>query len=280
MVVRAGLYDSKTKVRLIRDLRPTMVSGTVSYLLHLLEVAAKLGIDLKQCGVRMVASVGEPGAALQATRRRLAEAWGAAVGDGYGLTEIFPLGGSCMHSNSIHLCDDIALTEIVDPKTGETVPAGMPGEVVYTNLIGDTQPLLRYRSRDIARVAPPAPCACGHTGTRLLNSVEGRVDDMIWYRGANLFPSAVESVVLNFTDLAHEFQIVVDGSHALPNMTIRVEMLRDMNQEERASLARNVSEALTATLGVNSQLELVSPGTLPRSEGRTKVRRAFDQRKL
>jgi phenylacetate-CoA ligase len=185
-----------------------------------------------------------------------------------------------MHSNSIHLCDDIALTEIVDPKTGETVPAGMPGEVVYTNLIGDTQPLLRYRSRDIARVAPPAPCACGHTGTRLLNSVEGRVDDMIWYRGANLFPSAVESVVLNFTDLAHEFQIVVDGSHALPNMTIRVEMLRDMNQEERASLARNVSEALTATLGVNSQLELVSPGTLPRSEGRTKVRRAFDQRKL
>jgi phenylacetate-CoA ligase len=96
----------------------------------------------------------------------------------------------------------MVLTEIIDSQTGQGVAEGQPGEVVYTNLVGDTQPLLRYRSRDIARLAPAEPCACGHTGTRLLNSIEGRLDDMIWYRGANLFPSAVETVLFGFSRMS------------------------------------------------------------------------------
>lgn len=130
----------------------------------------------------------------------------------------------------------MVITEVVDHQTGQVVSKGQPGEVVYANLIGDTQPLLRYRSRDIARLAGEEPCACGHTGTRLLNSIEGRVDDMIWYRGANLFPSAIEATVHGFAELGHEFQIVIDGDRALPNLIIRAETRRQLSEDDRPSL--------------------------------------------
>ena len=278
MIVKAGLYDSKTKVRLIRDLRPTVVSGTASYLLHIVEVAAGMGVALRECGVRSISSVGEPGAALEATRKRLHEGWGALVGDGYGLTEMFPLGGSCMHSTSIHLSDDMVLTEIIDSETGRGVAEGQPGEVVYTNLVGDTQPLLRYRSRDIARLAPAEPCACGHTGTRLLNSIEGRLDDMIWYRGANLFPSAVETVLLGFAELSHEFQIIIEGDRGLPSVIVRAEMRHQLSHDDRSGLDSRVSEVLAGALRVHLKLELLPPGALPRAEGRGKARRVVDKR--
>jgi phenylacetate-CoA ligase len=277
LVVNCGLYDTKTKVRLIRDLRPTLVSGTASYLLHMIEVAAEMGIDLKAWGVRLIASVGEPGGAIAATRQRLADGWGASVNDGYGLTEIFSLGGGCPHSTSIHLCDDMVIAEVVDPETGKPVPRGEPGEVVYTNLIGDTQPLLRYRSRDVARLAADEPCTCGHTGTRLLNSIEGRVDDMIWYRGANIFPTAIEAVVRGFPELGHEFQIVVDGDRALPDLKVRVETR--CPEPNRLGLERRMLEALAAALRVRPKLELLAMGTLPRSEGRMKLRRVLDRRR-
>lgn len=278
MVVQAGLYDSRTKVRLIQDLRPAVVSGTASYLLHLLEVAEAMGVTLRERGIRAISSVGEPGAAVAETRKRLAEGWGAFVNDGYGLTEIFPLGGACPHSTSIHLCDDMVVTEVIDPRTGEAVPRGEPGELVYTNLVGDTQPLLRYRSRDVARLAGEEPCACGHTGTRLLNSVEGRVDDMIWYRGANVFPSAVEAVVRGFAALGHEFQIVIEGDHALPAMTVRAETREQLPPSELASLEREVSQALAAALRVHPRVEVLPPGSLPRPDGRAKARRVVDTR--
>ncbi len=278
MAVLAGLYDTKGKIRLIRDLRPAMVSGTASYLLHMIEVSATIGIELKDCGVRLVASVGEPGAAVPATRARLAEGWGAHVSDGYGMTEIFPLGGGCPYSTSIHLSDDMVLTEVVDPNTGNPVPRGQPGELVFTNLIGDTQPLLRYRSRDIARLASADACACGHTGTRLLNSIEGRVDDMIWYRGANLYPSAIEAAVRGFAELGNEFQIVIEGDRALPTLVIRLETHMQISEPERSSLVTRVSESLARSLRVHPNVELLPPGTLPRSEGPTKVRRVVDRR--
>jgi phenylacetate-CoA ligase len=278
LVVQAGLYDTKSKVQLIRDLRPTVVSGTASYLLHLLEVAAELGVGLRELGIRAISSVGEPGAAVPATRKRLGEGWGAFVNDGYGLTEIFPLGGGCLHSTALHIPDDLVVTEIVEPESGRPLPPGVPGEVVYTNLIGDTQPLLRYRSRDIARLAPEEPCACGFTGTRLSDSIEGRVDDMLWFRGANVFPSAVEAVVRGFPELSHEYRIVVEGDRALPTLTVRVEAQRELAPSERSALEGRVAEALAAAIRVRPRLELCPPGTLPRAEARGKMRRVLDRR--
>lgn len=278
MSVLAGLSDSRTKVKLICDLRPAVVIGTASYLLHLIEVAREMGVTLSELGIRTVLSVGEPGAAVEATRRRLTDGWGAFVNDGYGMTELFPLGGGCRHSRSLHIASDLALTEIVDPETGQPLPPGEPGEVVYTNLVGDTQPLLRYRTRDIARLAAPEPCACGFMGARLLHAIEGRVDDMVWIRGVNVFPSAIETVVHGFDELTSEYQVVVAGSSAEPTLAVRAEARRALAPAEHAALERRLVDALRSAIRVRAAVELLPPGTLPQPLGQRKTNRVVDRR--
>jgi phenylacetate-CoA ligase len=270
-VVLAGLHDSATKVHLIDELRPTVVSGAASYLLHLIDVAKREGIDLSTRGVRTVISVGEPGAAIAATHKRLTAGWGAFVRDGYGLTELFPLGGGCRHSTSLHIASDLVIAEVVDLESGQPVLPGTPGEVVYTNIVGDTQPLLRYRTRDIARLAGDAPCACGFTGARLVNAIEGRVDDMVWLRGVNVFPSAIEAVLRTFDELDDEYEIVVDEQAALPSLRVRAELKPDRPVD--AALVDRVQRALTVAIRVSAGLELLPYGTLPRADAREKKRR-------
>ena len=271
MVVLAGLYDSAGKVRLIEELRPAVVSGAASYLLHLIDVARGLGVDLAALDIRTVISVGEPGAAVAATHRRLTEGWGGFVRDGYGLTEMFPLGGGCRQSTSLHIASDLVIAEVVEPKTGAPLPHGTPGEVVYTNIAGDSQPLLRYRTGDIARLAGDEPCACGFTGARLVHAIEGRVDEMIWLRGVNVFPSAIEAVVRSFQELDDEYELVVDESNGLPTLCIRVELRPGAAGSD--GLDERVQRALSAAIRVSADLELLPFGTLPRADARTKKRR-------
>jgi phenylacetate-CoA ligase len=276
MVIHAGRFDTRTKVDLIQQFRPTYVMGAASYMLHLAEIAREVGVDLAAQGVRYLTSVGEPGAAIPTTRDRLARRWGATVGDGFGLTEIFPLGGSCPHSVALHIPDDLVITEIVDPDSGKSLPPGKPGELVFTNLICDTQPLLRYRTRDIARTAGDMPCACGFTGTLLVNSIEGRVDDMIWYKGINLFPSAIESVLRGFDDAGDEFQIVMRGSDASPVLVIRVEPRSPTSTQ--GEWPKRLQAAIKAKLKVRAVVELASRGSLPKADARIKARRFVDER--
>jgi phenylacetate-CoA ligase len=271
MAVLAGLYDSVTKIRLIAELRPAVVSGAPSYLLHLVDVANREGISLADVGVRMVISSGEPGAAVPATRRRLEDGWGAFVRDGYGMTELFPLGGGCRHSSALHIASDFVITEIVDPLTGEPVPAGTPGEVVYTNIIGDSHTLLRYRTGDIARLDPGGSCACGFTGARLAHAIEGRVDEMIWIRGVNVFPSAIEAVLRGVDELADEYEIVVDHRQALPVLRVRAELKAGGTVD--AAVTGRVARALIRAIRVSVDLDLLPYGTLPRAEARPKKRR-------
>jgi ABC-type Fe3+/spermidine/putrescine transport system ATPase subunit/phenylacetate-coenzyme A ligase PaaK-like adenylate-forming protein len=274
LVVLAGLADSRGKVALVRDLRPTTVTGSASYLLHLAEIARESGVDLPALGIRTVVSVGEPGAAVPATRLRIAEAWGAAVVDGYGLTELFPLASGCPDSTALHIASDFVITEIVHPETGAPVAPGEPGEVVYTNLVGETQPLLRYRTRDIARLAVDGPCTCGFTGARLAQSIEGRADDMIWYRGANLFPSAIEAIVRTFPELGDEYEIVLTRAGALPDLAVRVEK-RDGHAGSPEDVARRVGEALAAALRLQCRLEVLPYGSLTRADAQAKRRRVI-----
>lgn len=271
LVVLAGLHDSVGKVRLIDELRPVLVSGAASYLLHLVDVAHREGIDLASLGIRTVVSVGEPGAAVPATHKRLAEGWGAFVRDGYGLTELFPLGGGCRQSPALHIASDLVITEIVDPETGHPVPRGTPGEVVYTNIVGDSQPLIRYRTRDIARLAPDEPCTCGFTGSRLAHAIEGRADEMVWLRGVNVFPSAIEAVLRGFRELDDEYELVVDERDGLPALRIRGELRHGLTANQ--ALAERVQRALVQAIRVSSELELLPFGTLPRADARVKKRR-------
>ena len=278
MVVLAGLYDSKTKLRLMEELHPTSVNGTASYLLYLIDLAREIGVNLPGLGIKVVLSVGEPGAAVPATRKRLMDGWGTFVNDGYGMTEIFPLGGGCRHSTALHIASDLVITEIIDPESGKAVPAGEPGEVVYTNLVSDTQPLLRYRTRDIARLATDDGCACGFTGARLRDAIEGRVDDMIWFRGVSLYPSAIEGVVRSFDELGHEYEILIEGSGTLPKLTIPVELRRGVEGNAKLDLERRLRHALSAAVRVRSTLDLLPLGTLSPVDARVKAHRVVDKR--
>jgi phenylacetate-CoA ligase len=220
-------------------------------------------------GVPVIVSVGEPGAAVPSTRERLTEIWGAkSLIDGFGMTELFPLGDSCADCRDTHIANDFVIVEVVDPETGTLLPPGEQGELVYTNIIGDSQPLLRYRSRDIGRLAPFGPCpGCGSTATRIVGGIQGRVDNMIWYKGINIFPSAVETVVRSFRELSNEFEIVLDEQGALQTLTIRAEWRKGFPAEKREEfkdcLTGRIRDALE---GVHANVELLEEGTLPKTQ--------------
>lgn len=280
LVVHAGLWNTRTKVEMIQHLKPTILSGTASYLVHLSEVAAEMGVDLRGCGIRTLSSVGEPGVAVDATRKLLADRFGVEqIVDGYGMTEIFGLGRNCAHSSSLHIFEDSVIVECIDPETGAPLPPGQLGELVFTNLISDTQPLLRYRTRDLGRLSDGAPCRCGSRLLRIEGAIEGRSDEMIWYRGVNFFPSAVEATVRRIPGLSPEYRIVIGGEGALPTLTIQVESVEAAPSSYTvARLQREASEALRGALKVRPEVEVLPRGSLPRSEGR-KLRRVVDMRR-
>jgi phenylacetate-CoA ligase len=269
--VLAGTWDTRTKVQAIAELRPGVIAGAASYLVHLSEVAAEMGVDLSRCGLRAVTSFGEPGAAIDATQATIARRFGVEqIIDGYGLTEVWPLGGNCPQSRALHVPEDVVAVECIDPDTGLAVPEGEPGEIVLTTLVGDSHPLLRYRTRDVGRLVVSEACACGSTFARIAR-IEGRTDDMIWYRGANFFPSAVEEIVRRQQGLSPEYRIVVDdGPRGLPVVTIQVEGDESVHARVRASLRGG--------LGVNPDLEVLPVGTLPRAE-QGKAKRVLDRRR-
>ena len=276
LVVCAGLYDTKSKIRLMQELRPAAVSGTASLLLYIGEVAEGMGVTLADIGsIRVLTSAGEPGAAILATRRRIERMWGAFLIDGYGLTEIFPLARNCRKSLSLHLPDDFVITEVVDLKTGEVLPPGERGELVYTNIIGDTQPLLRYRSGDIGAITYE-PCACGYTHTRIINGIEGRVDDLIWYKGVNIFPTAIEGVVRGFEELTGEFRIVLWKQGPSQFLTVKAEVKRGVAARSKRRLQELLAQELKGAISVNAEVVLIPEGSLPRGED--KARRVIDKR--
>lgn len=278
MVITGGLWSTERKIDAIVGMRPTSISGSISYILHLTEVAASLGVDLASCGVRTVSCVGEPGAAVDVTRAKIAERFGgAALVDGYGSTEIFPLGGNCAYSRSLHLSEDMVLVECLRPGSNDPVESGELGELVYTNLVGDTQPLLRYRSGDLGRLSDGSPCECGHTHVRIEGSIEGRVDDMIWYRGTNFFPSAVQGAISQIEGVADEhYQIVLTEEQGFPHLSIRVEQLTEHG--DPTSLGASVSSSVKDAVGVTAKVTVLPPGTLPRPKAGEKIRHVVDNR--
>ncbi len=285
LLIPAGRLDTRAKIKLIQDMRPVTISGTASYLLRVLEVADEMGVDMSKQGIKRLGSVGEPGVAVSETKKRLQEGFGVSeINDGYGMTELFPLGGACAGSPDLHIGSDIATTEVIDPDTGEPLPAGEMGEAVFSNLVGDTQPLLRYRSGDLCRLATDEKCpACGFAGPRLAGSVHGRADETIFYRGVKVFPMAIEGAVRSIDELNHEYQVVVDGKGALPNLTVLAETLDGTGGGDGTdggeALEKRLAQALKSAIRVNAKIQLLSPGSLPRDDGGGKVRRVVDKRK-
>src|SRR5262249_9294314 len=190
-----GGMSSTTRLRLILDNRCTVVLCTPTYALHLAEIARAEGIDLAASPVRALIVAGEPGGSIPSTRLQIESAWGARLFDHAGMTETGPIGVECpARSGGLHLLEADYIAEVIDPLSGEVLPAGEPGELVLTNLGRWGSPLLRYRTGDRVQV-DPAPCACGRSFVWLEGGIRGRTDDMIHVRGNNLYPSSVEAVI-------------------------------------------------------------------------------------
>jgi len=211
-------------------------------------------------------------------RERIESELGIEAFDVYGLTELCGPGVSieCNEHDGLHIWEDHFLVETIDPKTGEVLPAGEQGELVFTALTKSGLPILRYRTRDIS-VVKTEKCTCGRTHSRMMR-VRGRSDDMLIIRGVNVFPSQVEYVLMGFPELATQYQIILERPEALDIFTIKVELTEKtvQTQVDLNALKSRILEKVHNIIGLSPILELVKSGELPRTEG--KAKRVLDLR--
>jgi phenylacetate-CoA ligase len=278
-VIPTSVGGTERQIELMQDLGATAICCTPSYLLHMGEVAEKMGVSIKKDTKLRTGILGaEPWTAEM--RTRIQDWLGIRAYDIYGTSELSgPLFTECTEQNGIHIWGDFAYTEIVDPKTGEQVADGEKGELVMTILKKEALPIVRYRIGDITSMTKEV-CACGRTHPRIMR-ITGRVDDMLIIRGINVFPSMIEHTLLGIPEVGQHFQIVVDRKHELDTLLVRVELKPEAFSDKITELMKikeNVGRRLESALTVHADVELAEPGSLPRFEG--KAKRVTDRRKL
>ena len=278
-VIPVGVGSTERQIILMQDLGTTAIACTPSYFLHLIEVADKMGVSIRDDTQLKVGIFGAEPWSLE-TRKRIESATGIKAYDIYGTSEISgPLFTDCSCKNGIHVWGDMFLTEVLDPKTGETVEDGERGELVFTTLNKFAMPLIRYRIGDLS-IMETEPCECGRTHPRIMR-ILGRTDDMLIIRGINVFPSQVESVLMGIPAVGDHWQIIVDRDGPLDVMTVRVELVEAGFSDkirDLLSLKKKVSKELKGVLNIAANVDLVEPGTIPRSEG--KAKRVIDNRNI
>jgi phenylacetate-CoA ligase len=273
-----GITPTKRQIQIMKDMHSTVLCCTPSYALYLAEEAKKEGIDPeKDFSLRIGIFGAEPWS--EATRKKIEAALNLRAHDVYGLSEIWGpgVGMECEERAGLHIWADHFIMEVIDPETGEVLEPGEKGELVFTTLTREAMPLLRYRSRDIS-VVEEEPCACGRTHPRMLR-ILGRSDDMLIIRGVNVFPSQVEHVLMRIPGVGDHYQIIVDRD-ILDVLRVKVEVTPEVFSDKLAeleALRRRVEEELAAVLNVGAKVELVEPGTIPRTPG--KAQRVVDLRK-
>ncbi len=266
--IPVGTGNTERLVRAIELLRPEAAVLTPSYAAHLVEWAGERGFDLPGSTVERVLVAGEPGGGEPALRARLEEGWGARVTEAMGIGDIgISLWGECEEQDGMHLgARGFVYPELIDPASGESVAMddGASGELVLTHLRHQAAPLLRFRTRDHVHVRT-SPCPCGRTSPRV--RCVGRTDDMLIVRGVNVFPSAVRDVVGSFAPRVSghiRLRPTADGVKQEPPLPVTVELAEGI--EPDADLAETIRERIRAVLVVSTRVELVSWGSLERSE--------------
>lgn len=269
--------NTDRQIQFMTDLGSTVLCCTPSYALYLAESIHEKGL---QDQIKLKAGIFGAEAWTEEMRRDIEEKLGIKAYDIYGLTEISGPGVSfeCEAQTGMHINEDHFIAEIIDPVTEEVLPEGSKGELVFTSITKEAFPLLRYRTRDIC-VLTREKCSCGRTFVKMCKPM-GRSDDMLIVKGVNVFPSQIETVLLN-NGYAANYQIIVDRVNHGDTIEVQVEMTPEMfsdSLKEVAAKEKELVNALKAMLGIYAKVTLVAPKTIARSEG--KAVRVIDKRKL
>lgn len=274
MAIPMGPGNTDKQIQMMIDLRSTVITATSSYALVLAEEIEKRGLKDQICLKKGV--IGSERWS-EKKRQAIREGLGIELYDIYGLTEIYGpgIGINCEHEEGIHYWDDYIYIEIIDPKTGEPVPDGEPGEIVITTLVKEGAPLLRFRTHDMSRIIPE-PCSCGRSYPRI-DIIQGRSDDMFKVHGVNMFPGQVEEILQQVDGVLSEYVINIahDEEHNRDVMLVTVEAEGRVEFEKAGTKLR---ELFKSRIGVTPRITVVPFGTLPRSEKKTK--RVIDHREL
>jgi len=278
-VIPISSGNTALQIQTMIDFGATALCCTPSYAMYLGEEIQKLGVK-DQLKLKVGIFGAEPWS--EDMRLKIEEALGIKAYDIYGLSEILGPGvsGECEHQCGMHVWEDHFIPEIIDPDTGEVLPIGATGELVFSTITKEGFPILRYRTRDICSLTDE-PCACGRTHLRM-HKPSGRTDDMLIIRGVNVFPSQIEEVLLKVSgdQITPNYQIVLDRVNNNDTFDVNVEMSESFFSDDVKSierLERTITEQLRSMLGISAKVHLVNPKSIVRSEG--KAKRVIDNRK-
>jgi phenylacetate-CoA ligase len=264
---------TERQVTLINDFKPRIIMVTPSYMLSILDGFQRAGIDPRESSLAVGIFGAEPWT--NSMRGEIEQAFDMHAVDIYGLSEVMGPGvaNECVESkDGLHLWEDHFYPEIINPETGEVLPDGEMGELVFTTLTKEGLPIVRYRTRDLTRLLPGTA-----RSMRRIEKITGRSDDMIILRGVNIFPTQVEEQILKCAGLAPHFQIELTRTGRMDDMTVHCEATpRAADEGARAASVRELAHHIKSTLGVTAKVLVHAPGTAPRSEG--KAKRVVDNR--
>jgi phenylacetate-CoA ligase len=276
--IPVSVGNTARQITIMRDFGSTILCSTPSYALYLAETLKEMGVDKSELKLKAGIFGAEPWS--EEMRAEIQEKLGIKAYDIYGLSEIMGPGVAfeCEDQSGMHISEDHFIPEIIDPDTGEVLPDGVQGELVFTCITKEAFPLIRYRTRDIA-VLERGQCKCGRTLVKMLKP-RGRTDDMLIIKGVNVFPSQIESVLLSLGNTSPHYQLIVDRVNNNDTLEIQIEISPEMfsdtvkNLEEQENI---IKAAVESTLGIAAKIRLVEPKTIARSEG--KAVRVIDKRK-
>jgi phenylacetate-CoA ligase len=273
--------NTDRQLMLIKDFGSTMIACTPSYMLNIADYIEKKrpDYDIRKTKLRAGVLGAEPWS--EAMRKEIETRLGVQAYDIYGLSEIIGPGvsGECQEKSGLHVHEDHFYVEIIDPETGDILPEGEKGEIVYTTITKEAFPGIRYRSRDITRLYRDS-CKCGRTLVKM-EKVTGRSDDMLIIRGVNVFPSQIEQVLMDIEGTEPHYQIILDRKAALDDVEVMVEVNEKLFSDEVKvldDLRKRISDRFRSVLGISATITLVEPLTIARSEG--KAVRVVDKRKI
>ena len=271
-IVPSSTGNSEKQIMYMQDFETSLLVATPSYALRLAEVAREIGIDPAKDLKVKIALVGSE-LLTDAMREEMHKYWGKdiKITSNYGMSELMGPGvsGECLEVCGMHINEDFFIPEIIDPATGEVLPAGEQGELVITCIKKEGIPLIRYRTKDITRLFYEK-CKCGRTFCRMEN-LSGRSDDMLKIRGVNVFPSQIEEIILSIDELGPHYEIVLEREGYLDKLTVKVELAQITDSFATLErISKTLKNKLKVVLGLDAKIMLESPNTLQRFEGKAK----------